>query len=81
MRAIISVANRDGIAELARELQSHQVQIFATEKTCQFLSSEGIAVSSFDELGQFPSLQDEQLSTLHPALFGGDSRSSWFSAA
>jgi phosphoribosylaminoimidazolecarboxamide formyltransferase/IMP cyclohydrolase len=71
MRAIISVANRDGLVELVRELQSHQVQAFATEKTRQFLSSEGIAVSPFDELGQIPTILDEQLSTLHPVLFGG----------
>ena len=45
MRAIISVANRDGLPELARELQDHGVTIYSTSGTLQSLKAEHISQS------------------------------------
>ncbi len=71
MRAIISVANREGLLELARELQSHDVTIFSTSDTLQALQEEDIAAASLSELTLFPDILDGLVNTLHPTIFGG----------
>src|SRR6266566_1929025 len=71
MRAIISTANREGIAELARELQSHQVAIFSTSGTTNALRAAGFEAESVATLTNFPEILDGRVKTLHPAIFGG----------
>ncbi len=71
MRAIISAANREGITELARELQSHHVTIFSTSGTTQALRAVGIEAESVATLTRFPEILDGRVKTLHPAIFGG----------
>jgi phosphoribosylaminoimidazolecarboxamide formyltransferase/IMP cyclohydrolase len=71
MRAIISVANRDGLTELARELQSHDVDVFSTSGTLAALGVEGIEAHSISELTNFPEILDGRVKTLHPAILGG----------
>ncbi|WP_338253743.1 bifunctional phosphoribosylaminoimidazolecarboxamide formyltransferase/IMP cyclohydrolase [Dictyobacter halimunensis] len=71
MRAIISVANREGLSMLAQELQSHHVTLFSTHGTQQALAAEGIKALSTDELTHFPQILDGSVKTLHPAIFGG----------
>lgn len=71
MRAIISVANRDGLTELARELQSHDVDLFSTSGTLAALGAEGITARSVSELTNFPEILDGRVKTLHPAILGG----------
>ena len=46
MRALLSVANRDGIATLARDLLGLDVEIFATDGTREHLAGEAIEVAS-----------------------------------
>ena len=38
VRALVSVANREGIAGLARELLDLEVEVFATDGTREFLA-------------------------------------------
>jgi len=71
MRAIISAANREGLAELARELQSHNVTIFSTSGTANALRSAGIEARPISTLTKFPEILDGRVKTLHPAIFGG----------
>src|SRR5579859_6605341 len=71
MQAIISVASRDGLTELARELQSHGVSLFATSGTRQALQTAGLPVDSVSELTHFPEILDGRVKTLHPAILGG----------
>src|SRR2546426_11833295 len=71
MRAIISTANREGIAELARELQSHQVTIFSTSGTTKALRAVGFEAESVATLTKFPEILDGRVKTLHPAVYGG----------
>ena len=44
LRALLSVANRDGIADLARDLSSLGVEIYATDGTVEALRAEGVEV-------------------------------------
>jgi phosphoribosylaminoimidazolecarboxamide formyltransferase / IMP cyclohydrolase len=70
MRAIISVANRDGLTQLAHELQTHNVTIFSTSGTAQALQAAEIAVEPVTALTGFPEILDGRVKTLHPAIFG-----------
>lgn len=71
MRAIISVANRDGLSEFARELLAHDVTIFSTSGTLNALQAEGIQAQSVGALTNFPEILGGRVKTLHPAIFGG----------
>lgn len=71
MRAILSVDDRTGLAELARELRSHEVTIYATSGTLKFLQAEGIEAESISALTQFPEILGGRVKTLHPAILGG----------
>ncbi|MEO7018594.1 MAG: bifunctional phosphoribosylaminoimidazolecarboxamide formyltransferase/IMP cyclohydrolase [Ktedonobacteraceae bacterium] len=71
MRAILSTANRQGIVELARELQTHNVKISSTGGTQKALQEEGIEVEAVSDLTGFPEILDGRVKTLHPAVFGG----------
>src|SRR5438105_7940828 len=71
MRAIISVATHEGLAELARELQVRDVTIFSTWGTVSALKASGISVRSVNELTSFPEILGGRVKTLHPAIYGG----------
>ncbi len=71
MRALLSVANRDGISAFARELQQLGVELFATDGTREHLASDGIAASSVSELTSVPPLAGGQVRTFHPAVYAG----------
>lgn len=71
MRAIISVANRTGLVELARELQSHDVSIYSTSGTLNAIKTEGYEAASVSALTNFPEILDGRVKTLHPAILGG----------
>lgn len=71
MRAIISVDNKNGLPELARELLAHNVTIFSTSRTGNTLRAEGLATESVSNLIQFPEILGGRVKTLHPAIYGG----------
>ncbi len=71
MRALLSVANREGISGLARELRALDVEIFATDGTREFLASDGIEVASVAELTDGQSTVGGQVKTFHHAVYAG----------
>jgi phosphoribosylaminoimidazolecarboxamide formyltransferase / IMP cyclohydrolase len=71
LRALLSVANRDGIADLARDLQALDVEIYATDGTREHLASEGVDVASVSDLTGTPPLIGGQVKTFHPAVYAG----------
>jgi len=71
MRAILSVSNKTGIADLARGLQELDVQIFSTGGTKKSLEVAGIKVHGVSELTGFPEILDGRVKTLHPVVHGG----------
>jgi phosphoribosylaminoimidazolecarboxamide formyltransferase/IMP cyclohydrolase len=71
MQAIVSVANREGLIELTRELQARQVNIFSTGGTARYLQEAQINVQPVSALTRFPEILDGRVKTLHPAIFGG----------
>jgi phosphoribosylaminoimidazolecarboxamide formyltransferase / IMP cyclohydrolase len=71
VRALLSVANRDGIATLARDLLALEVDIFATDGTREHLAGEGIEVASVADLTQGQSTVGGQVKTFHHAVYAG----------
>lgn len=71
MRALLSVANRDGISALARDLLALGVQIYATDGTREHLAADGVDVGSVSVLTQVPALVGGQVKTFHPAVYAG----------
>jgi len=71
VRALLSVADREGIAALARELQALDVEIFATDGTRGFLAGEGVQVRSVNELTDGGPTIGGQIKTFHHAVYAG----------
>ncbi|HET9345259.1 MAG TPA: bifunctional phosphoribosylaminoimidazolecarboxamide formyltransferase/IMP cyclohydrolase [Candidatus Limnocylindrales bacterium] len=71
MRALLSVANRDGITGLARDLLDLGVEIYATDGTREYLANDGVQVGSVSELTNVPPLVGGQVKTFHPAVYAG----------
>ena len=71
MRALLSVANRDGIVGLARELLEQGHEVYATDGTRDHLAAEGVDAASVSDLTQVPPLVGGQVKTFHPAVYAG----------
>ncbi|RXZ82410.1 bifunctional phosphoribosylaminoimidazolecarboxamide formyltransferase/IMP cyclohydrolase PurH [Paenibacillaceae bacterium] len=70
-RALISVSDKSGIVEFARELNKLGVEIISTGGTASLLQQEGIAVIGISEVTGFPEIMDGRVKTLHPAVHSG----------
>jgi phosphoribosylaminoimidazolecarboxamide formyltransferase/IMP cyclohydrolase len=71
VRALLSVANREGIAAFARDLQGLEVEIVATDGTREFLAAEGIEVGSVSALTDGQPTVGGQVKTFHHAVYAG----------
>ncbi len=70
-RALISVSDKAGIVELARELAALGVEILSTGGTAKLLAQHGIPVVEVADHTRFPEMLDGRVKTLHPAIHGG----------
>ncbi len=70
-RALISVSNKQGIVELARELVRLQITILSTSGTGKLLADAGIPCLDISEYTGFPEILGGRVKTLHPAIHGG----------
>ncbi|MEZ4600125.1 MAG: bifunctional phosphoribosylaminoimidazolecarboxamide formyltransferase/IMP cyclohydrolase [Syntrophotaleaceae bacterium] len=70
-RALISVSDKSGIVEFARELQNFGVEILSTGGTASLLRKEGLTVKDVSEYTGFPEMLDGRVKTLHPKVHGG----------
>jgi phosphoribosylaminoimidazolecarboxamide formyltransferase/IMP cyclohydrolase len=71
VRALLSVANRDGLAAFARDLLDLGVEVVATDGTREALAADGVEVGSISGLTQVPPLVGGQVKTFHPAIYAG----------
>ncbi len=70
-RALISVHDKTGIAELGRALSDAGVHLVSTGGTAAQLKQAGIPVALVEETTGFPEILGGRLKTLHPKVFGG----------
>jgi phosphoribosylaminoimidazolecarboxamide formyltransferase / IMP cyclohydrolase len=71
MNALLSVADKAGIVELARALHAAGVRLISTGGTAKLLADEGLQVTEVAELTGFPEMLDGRVKTLHPKIHGG----------
>jgi phosphoribosylaminoimidazolecarboxamide formyltransferase/IMP cyclohydrolase len=71
VRALLSVADRDGISALARDLIDLGVEVYATDGTREHLAADGVQVGSVSDLTNVPPLVGGQVKTFHPAVYAG----------
>ncbi len=70
-RALISVSNKKGIVDFAKELSIMGVEILSTGGTAKALRDAGIAVVEVSDYTGFPEMLEGRLKTLHPRIHGG----------
>ena len=70
-RALISVSDKTGIVDFARELTRFNVEIISTGGTAKALRDAGIAVRDISDITGFPEMMDGRVKTLHPRVHGG----------
>jgi phosphoribosylaminoimidazolecarboxamide formyltransferase/IMP cyclohydrolase len=70
-RALISVSDKTGIVDFARELTRFNVEIISTGGTAKALRDAGINVRDISDVTGFPEMMDGRVKTLHPRVHGG----------
>lgn len=70
-RALISVSEKAGIADIARRLHQKNIQIIATGGTAQLLKEDGVPIVLVEEVTKFPECFGGRVKTLHPLVLGG----------
>jgi phosphoribosylaminoimidazolecarboxamide formyltransferase/IMP cyclohydrolase len=70
-RALLSVSDKSGIVELARELAALGIEILSTGGTAKLLEKEGVRVKEVSAHTGFPEMLDGRVKTLHPKIHGG----------
>lgn len=69
--ALISVSDKEGVAEFAKALSSRGVRILSTGGTAKLLKSEGIEVLEAAEYTGSPEILEGRVKTLHPRIHAG----------
>jgi phosphoribosylaminoimidazolecarboxamide formyltransferase/IMP cyclohydrolase len=69
-RALISVSDKTGIVDFARELKNFGVEIISTGGTAQALRAAGVDVTDVSQVTGFPEMMDGRIKTLHPKIHG-----------
>ena len=69
-RALISVSDKSGLVEFARELAEHGIHLLSTGGTFRALSEAGLAVTEVADVTGFPEIMGGRVKTLHPKVHG-----------
>jgi phosphoribosylaminoimidazolecarboxamide formyltransferase/IMP cyclohydrolase len=71
LRALISVSDKSGVVEFAKELANLGYEIVSTGGTFKKLKEEGISAIEISEVTKFPEMFDGRVKTLNPMIHGG----------
>ncbi|BBX00694.1 bifunctional phosphoribosylaminoimidazolecarboxamide formyltransferase/IMP cyclohydrolase [Mycolicibacterium moriokaense] len=70
-RALISVYDKTGLADLARGLHEAGVELVSTGSTAKTIADAGVPVTSVEQVTGFPEVLDGRVKTLHPHVHAG----------
>ncbi|HSK89922.1 MAG TPA: bifunctional phosphoribosylaminoimidazolecarboxamide formyltransferase/IMP cyclohydrolase [Euzebyales bacterium] len=70
-RALVSVYDKAGLADLARALHDAGVELVSTGSTAGVIAGAGVPVTTVSDLTGFPEILGGRVKTLHPAVHGG----------
>ncbi len=71
MKALISVSDKTGVVELARDLVSFGFEIISTGGTATALKQANVPTTEISEFTGFPEILEGRVKTLHPKVFAG----------
>src|SRR2546427_1446254 len=71
VRALLSVSDKRGIVDFARELTGLGWEIVSTGGTAEALRREQVPVIGIEDVTGFPEMMDGRVKTLHPNVHGG----------
>ena len=71
LTALLSVSDKTGIVDFARELHGAGVKLLSTGGTAKLLADAGLPVTEVSEVTGFPEMLDGRVKTLHPRIHGG----------
>src|SRR5437867_8339917 len=71
VRALVSVSDKRGVVEFARELAALRCEIVSTGGTADTLRKAGVPVTPIEQVTGFPEMMDGRVKTLHPKVHGG----------
>lgn len=69
-RALLSVSDKSGLADLAQGLFDLGIEIISTGGTASFLQGKSIPVTNVSDVTGFPEMMDGRVKTLHPKVHG-----------
>ena len=69
--ALLSVSDKTGIVDFARELAQRGVKLLSTGGTAKLLAASGLTVTEVADHTGFPEMLDGRVKTLHPKVHGG----------
>ncbi|MEO6396266.1 MAG: bifunctional phosphoribosylaminoimidazolecarboxamide formyltransferase/IMP cyclohydrolase [Devosia sp.] len=70
-RALLSVFDKTGMEDFAKELARLGVELISTGGTAKLIAGTGAAVRDISDLTGFPEMMDGRVKTLHPKVHGG----------
>ena len=70
-RALLSVSDKSGLADLGSRLAKADVELISTGGTARALREAGLDVRDVSDVTGFPEMMDGRVKTLHPAIHGG----------
>ncbi|AWW73310.1 bifunctional phosphoribosylaminoimidazolecarboxamide formyltransferase/IMP cyclohydrolase [Erythrobacter sp. KY5] len=70
-RALLSVSDKTGLADLGKALAARGVELVSTGGTARALREAGLEVRDVSDLTGFPEMMDGRVKTLHPKVHGG----------
>jgi phosphoribosylaminoimidazolecarboxamide formyltransferase/IMP cyclohydrolase len=70
-RVLISVTDKTGIIDFARELSELGAEIISTGGTARMIRENGVPVRDVSEVTGFPEMLDGRVKTMHPKIAGG----------
>jgi phosphoribosylaminoimidazolecarboxamide formyltransferase/IMP cyclohydrolase len=70
-RALVSVYDKTGLEDLARDLHAAGVSLVSTGSTAKTIEAAGVPVTPVEELTGFPECLDGRVKTLHPRVHAG----------
>jgi phosphoribosylaminoimidazolecarboxamide formyltransferase / IMP cyclohydrolase len=70
-RVLISLSDKTGAVEFAKQLARYNVEFLSTGGTAKTLREAGLTVKDVSEYTGFPEMMDGRVKTLHPKIHGG----------
>ncbi|MBZ5575963.1 MAG: bifunctional phosphoribosylaminoimidazolecarboxamide formyltransferase/IMP cyclohydrolase [Acidobacteriia bacterium] len=70
-RVLLSVTDKTGVVDFARELRALGAELISTGGTARLIRESGVPVRDVSEVTAFPEMLDGRVKTLHPMVAGG----------